>query len=368
MTKAISLKGLTKTFQRASGEVVRAIDDVSIEVGAGEFLVLLGPSGCGKTTLLRCLAGLETPSAGRIEIDGEPVFDHAKKVSVPPESRRMGMIFQSYALWPHMTVKSNVAYPLKAQGKPDGVVTDQVRQALSMVGIPELEDQYPGQISGGQQQRVALARALVSSSDVVLFDEPLSNVDAKVREQLRFEIRRMHQELGFTAVYVTHDQEEAMALATRIAVLHQGKVEQLASPADVYNQPASLTVARFIGTLNELPGRVVSVDNGTCRIDTSIGSVDAAVSGFTPGDDVIVGIRPEALTTIPPETMNGAPNHWRASADVSVFLGARNEYVLAVQGVELRMTGFGRRSLAEGETVAVTVAPEHVHVFHSGNS
>jgi iron(III) transport system ATP-binding protein len=234
MNSGITLLNLSKTFVRRSGEVVRAIDDVTLDINPGEFLVLLGPSGCGKTTMLRSIAGLETPSQGKVIVNDTPLFDAERRLAVPPEQRKMGMIFQSYALWPHMTVYSNVAYPLKMRGVPGKEIRARVHETLALVGIPELTDQYPGQISGGQQQRTALARALVGGSQVVLFDEPLSNGDAKVREQLRFEIKKMHDELGFTGVYVTHDQEEAMALGTRIAVMRAGKIDQLGSSTEVY--------------------------------------------------------------------------------------------------------------------------------------
>ena len=201
---AVRLSGLSKSFRRADGAVVRAIDDVDLDVEPGEFVVLLGPSGCGKTTLLRTIAGLETPDRGRIEISGRTHFSSERGIAEPPERRGISMIFQSYALWPHMTVFKNVAYPLQSRRRvPKHDIAGRVRRALAQVGIDELERQHPAQLSGGQQQRVALARALVSQDSLVLFDEPLSNVDAKVREQLRAELSEMQRELGFTAIFVT---------------------------------------------------------------------------------------------------------------------------------------------------------------------
>ncbi|OLT16150.1 hypothetical protein BJF78_14730 [Pseudonocardia sp. CNS-139] len=250
----IAVRGLTKRFRRRDGTQVNAVDGIDLDVAEGEFLVLLGPSGCGKTTLLRVLAGLEEVDAGRVELDGRVVDDPAVRVCVPTERRGLSMMFQSYALWPHMTVAENVAYPLTTRRVRRAERAARVRRVLDVVGIGPLAGQYPGQLSGGQQQRVALARALVAGDGVVLFDEPLSNVDAKVREQLRTEIARLHRELGFTAVYVTHDQEEALTLATRLLVLRDGRIAQSASPREVYTRPADLGVARFMGAGNEIPG------------------------------------------------------------------------------------------------------------------
>lgn len=363
---SIVLSDLTKTFVRRSGEEVRAIDDISLQVGSGEFLVLLGPSGCGKTTLLRCLAGLETPSSGSIVVEDRPAYDSDAGLNVPPESRRMGMIFQSYALWPHMTVQKNVGYPLKVRGDRRSDVDQAVHRTLSMVGIPELADQYPGQISGGQQQRVALARALVGGNSVVLFDEPLSNVDAKVREQLRLEIKQMHHELGFTAIYVTHDQEEAMALATRIAVLSKGEVAQLGTPADIYERPASLVVGRFIGRLNELEGTVRRVEGRHCTIETAIGDVavqDCATAAV--GDTVTVGIRPEHLRLDRGDGSSPETNAWPGTVEVPVYLGAHNDYVVDVDGVDMQVSSRGPL-LSRGDQVVLHVRPHEVHVFPSG--
>jgi len=227
-TKAlVDIAGVSKSF-RSRHSTVTALGDVSMLVQEGEFVVLLGPSGCGKTTLLRSVAGLEKPDRGRIEIAGRTVFDSAQKIAVPPENRGLSMVFQSYALWPHMTVFDNIAYPLRNRKRPD--VKGHVGRALEMVRCGELASRYPGQLSGGQQQRVALARALASGDQLILFDEPLSNVDAKVREAVRFELLNLQRELGFSALYVTHDQSEATALAHKIVVMRQGAVAQIGTP------------------------------------------------------------------------------------------------------------------------------------------
>jgi iron(III) transport system ATP-binding protein len=360
---SISLRQLTKTFHRRSGEEVQAIDGISLEVEPGEFLVLLGPSGCGKTTLLRSLAGLEVPTRGEIVIGGRPVFDSGNRLNVAPENREMGMIFQSYALWPHMTVFDNVAYPLQARGRRKRDTRADVERVLDLVGIPELARQYPGQISGGQQQRVALARALVGGTSIMLFDEPLSNVDAKVRELLRLEIKRMHQELRFTAVYVTHDQEEAMALATRIAVMRRGRVEQVGSPQQVYLRPESLSVARFIGQLNEVAGEVEDVSGNEARVRTTVGTVVARpTAGLARGDTVTLGIRPEHLRFLPAGEVNGAANTWRGSVALPLFLGTRNEHIVSVDGVDFKVSSRGEL-FHEEQSVGMAVDIDQVLVF-----
>ena len=268
MTLRIEISNLTKRFVRSGGKEVIPVDNISLSVEENELVVLLGPSGCGKTTLLRCVAGLERPDAGEIVIDGRVVFSAERSIFVPPEQRGVSMIFQSYALWPHMTVAQNVGYPLESRNLPAAVIRERVQEALRLVGIGGLDTQYPGRISGGQQQRVALARALVGNSSVVLFDEPLSNVDAQVRSQLRFELKRMQRQLGFSGLYVTHDQVEAMELGHRVAVLQSGRLAALDTPRGVYDNPPSRYVADFVGVSNFLPGTVRGTDGGTAIVET----------------------------------------------------------------------------------------------------
>lgn len=291
----LRIQGLSKFFQRSDKSIVPAVDDISMEVHAGEFVVLLGPSGCGKTTLLRCIGGLEQPDRGVIEIDGRTVFSAANGVRLMPEAREIGMVFQSYALWPHMSVFDNVAYPLRARNVPAAEINDRVRETLSMVGIPELEKQYPSQVSGGQQQRVALARAIVARSRLILFDEPLSNVDAKVREQLRDELVEMQHKLHFAAVYVTHDQEEAIALADRIAALRKGRVAQIGPPSELYLTPRSLYVANFIGSTNTVHGVIEGFQDNLVIVRTECGSLRARAvdEDMAKDDNVAVVFRPE---------------------------------------------------------------------------
>jgi len=333
----VSIRLLKKEFRRKNGDTVAAIDDVSIDVQPGEFLVLLGPSGCGKTTLLRTIAGLEMPDSGVIQIAGTPVFDSSTNVMLPPERRDLGMIFQSYALWPHMSVLKNVEYPLKARrgDLTKTQIREKANRILGLLGLSEMAESYPSQLSGGQQQRVALARALVGGRRLILFDEPLSNVDAKVRETLRRELKLMQSELGFSAVYVTHDQTEAMELADRIAVVKSGRVEQVASPQELYDNPVSRYVADFIGGANLVEGTVTTVhDDGTVMVETVFGAVKAQGSMYYVGDSVVLLARPERceVTLENPHTVNS----WPVKVGRRVFYGAHVEVEGEINGVVFR--------------------------------
>ena len=249
---------LEKRFRREKGDEVRAIDSVSLDLERGSMVTVLGPSGCGKTTLLRCIAGLEIPTGGEIWNEGRLLSSGDRGILVPPERRQFGMMFQTYAIWPHMSVFRNVAYPLKGRGWSKARITERVESILNIVGIEHLRNEYPGRMSGGQQQRVALARSLVNEPKVILFDEPLSNVDAKVREDLRLELLSMQKEIGFAGVYVTHDQDEAMAISDRIVVMSDGKVLQVGTPREIYRKPVSRFVASFIGVANMWEGRLTN--------------------------------------------------------------------------------------------------------------
>jgi iron(III) transport system ATP-binding protein len=356
----LQLQGLRKTFHRRDGTAFHAVDDLSIEVGGGEFLVLLGASGCGKTTLLRCVAGLERPDAGRIALNGRAVFDSGAGVDIPPERRQIGMVFQSYALWPHMTVAQNVAYPLQMRGVSKDAIGAAVRKILSAVNIAELANQHPGQISGGQQQRVALARALVCGDDLILFDEPLSNVDAKVREHLRLELLAMQREFGFTALYVTHDQDEAMALATQIAVITKGGIAQLGTPQDVYLRPRTAYVARFVGSANQLEGTLCQRDGPV--VDTVLGPIAVLPHNIRARSrDVIVVSRPERWSIAADQSGDALvlDGHIVAAA----FVGSHNEYLVGVGDARLRVWSFGQSLLDTGTSVRCAIPRDDLLVL-----
>jgi iron(III) transport system ATP-binding protein len=246
----VKIEGLTKRFAGKPPTV--AIDNLDLEIEQGEFLVLLGPSGCGKTTTLRCLAGLETPGQGCISFGDRVVFDSSRRINLSPDKRNIGMVFQSYALWPHMTVRKNIGYPLRARHIKRDQSATWIEETAALVDCGNLLDRYPAQLSGGQQQRVAVARGLVARPDLLLFDEPLSNLDARLRDQVRGQIHELHQRLGFTAVFVTHDQSEALALGDRLAIMRSGRIEQFDSPEQVFEEPATEYVAGFIGMSNRL--------------------------------------------------------------------------------------------------------------------
>lgn len=358
-TSALQLKGIRKYFIRRNGTRVPAVDGIDLQVGQGEFVVLLGPSGCGKTTLLRCIAGLESPDEGTVAIHGEQHYSSADGLETSPNERKLGMVFQSYALWPHMKVFSNVAYPLQIRGLPRARIRERVSEVLGTVGISELMEQYPGQLSGGQQQRVALARALVSSDGLLLFDEPLSNVDAKVREQLRYEIRRMQQQIGFAAIYVTHDQEEAMELADRIAVLNKGKIAQLGTAEEIYATPTDRYVAKFIGATNEIVGRIASLGkDGTATVSTDAGPVTGVLGErqLAAGDDVSVIARPEKCRLVPAGTRQKA-NEWDVEQATTVFMGASRRVVAQTRG-----WGDVLVQLSSGEPVPSLGEPLRLHI------
>ncbi|MDR2689592.1 MAG: ABC transporter ATP-binding protein [Azoarcus sp.] len=298
----VSIERLHKRFH-AGQDCARAIDGLDLTIAPGEFFVLLGPSGCGKTSTLRCLAGLDKPDAGRIRIGDHTVADPEAALFVPPHRRDIGMVFQSYALWPHMTVFNNVAYPLKARGKAltRGELARLANQALELVDLRGLGERYPHELSGGQQQRIALARALVASPQLVLFDEPLSNLDAQLRIYLRRELRAIHGKTGCTALYVTHDQTEALVLADRIGVMKAGRLEQLGSPEDVHERPATKSVALFLGFDNFVRGTVVECASPYLGVDIGLGFplYARAHAALAVGDPVEIAVRASSLLATP---------------------------------------------------------------------
>lgn len=360
----ISAQRLRKTFGKKGGERVRALDDVSLNVSPGEFVVLLGPSGCGKTTLLRSIAGLETPESGEITISGKTVYSSSRKINLPAERRGINMMFQSYALWPHMTVFDNVAYPLRSHKVAKNEIADRVTALLGRMGIPELVDRHPSELSGGQQQRVALTRALAVDPSCVMFDEPLSNVDAKVREQLRVELVEMHRRMGFSAVYVTHDQVEAMQLADRLVVMRHGAIEQQGTPEEIYRAPRTRYVADFIGQCNQIEGDVRAVSKDTVTVTTALGTFEVEVTDghWSEGDPVVLIARLENVrVTDDDET---GPNHRRAIVRARMFAGSTTEYLVELDGGHtLRLAVEGHRlPMTEGEEITVLLAPGSLQI------
>lgn len=288
----VTIQGLTKRFGGRSAEA--AVDALDLEVEQGELLVLLGPSGCGKTTTLRCLAGLETADEGSIAFGDRVVFDSRTRTEVAPHKRNVGMVFQSYALWPHMTVRRNIGYPLRARRVAKATQREWIEEIAKTVDCSALLDRYPSQLSGGQQQRVALCRGLVARPELVLFDEPLSSLDARLRDSVRTEIHELQRRLGFTAVYVTHDQSEALALGDRLAIMRKGRLEQLATPEHVFERPASEYVAEFIGMANRIELRRTA--DGWAHEGVAV-DVRGPV---TAGEAVAIRLRPEAVRVLPP--------------------------------------------------------------------
>jgi len=294
----LSVKALYTEYPNERGQIVKAAQDVSFDVPEGKLFTLLGPSGCGKTTTLRSIAGLERPRAGEIKVGERVVFSSERRTFIAPNQRNFGMVFQSYAIWPHMNVFQNAAFPLQVRKrKPDRKqIEEKVMRVLSAVALDHLADREATKLSGGQQQRLALARALVMEPKLLLLDEPLSNLDAKLRERMRFELKRLQRELRLTTVYVTHDQSEALALSHEIAVMNEGHIVQIASPREIYEHPRNRFVADFVGTTNFLDATVNSVDGqaGHYRVATAVGDMGAySVDPLRAGDRVILSVRPE---------------------------------------------------------------------------
>ena len=323
----LSVRSLHTDYAAAGGAVVNAVQDVSFDVPDGELFTLLGPSGCGKTTTLRSIAGLERPRAGAIELNGRVVFSSDKRIFVAPNRRNFGMVFQSYAIWPHMNVFKNAAFPLEVRKQRPSrkEIEQKVMRVLETVQLADLAGRDATKLSGGQQQRLALARALVMEPQLLLLDEPLSNLDAKLREAMRFELNRMQRELGLTTIYVTHDQSEALALSHEIAVMNEGRIVQIGSPRDIYERPHNRFVADFVGTTNFIGGRMVSANagNGRARVATALGELSVQCVEALPKDAaVVVSVRPEdvELTEAPPAREEG-DNICVGTVAAKVFLG-----------------------------------------------
>lgn len=370
----LRLTELVKSFSTSRGEKRRrvlAVDDVSLEVEEGELFTLLGPSGCGKTTTLRCIAGLESPDSGEIAVADRVFFSSTQGIRVPANERGLGMVFQSYAIWPHMNVFKNVAFPLHVlprRRRPSRkVIAERVERTLTVVQLDHLASRPATDLSGGQQQRLALARALVMQPPLMLLDEPLSNLDAKLREDMRFELKRLQRDLGITGVYVTHDQVEALAMSSRIAVMRDGKIEQVGAPREVYEQPASRFVADFIGTSNFIDGSVEAREGSVYTVRTEDGELRVRSDAeFAIGAHVIVAARPEHIE-ITPET-NGAvgPNHWNGRVEARAFLGEVVDHVVSVGSREIRARCNSKISIPAPTAVAVTFHEEAFSLIPAG--
>jgi len=349
-TGVVQITALRKLFPTDGGRTFAAVDGIDLATTPGEFLTLLGPSGCGKTTTLRMVAGFETPTEGAITLDGQDML------RLTPDKRPMSMVFQSYALFPHMTVRENVAYGLKLAKTPPDQRKAKVDKSLESMGLTTMAERAPNQLSGGQQQRVALARAMVMSPKVLLFDEPLSNLDAKLRVQMRSEIRRMQQEAGITALYVTHDQDEAMSLSDRILVMNKGLIEQLGKPADIYRKPNTKFVADFIGEANFVAATLTSVRDGMARVqvfgeDRTIPATPGVVDGAT----VEVLVRPESMTVTPaPQAADIIGNTGQILT--AVFYGSVVEYLVATNAGKVKVV------VSDPDADAILQPGEHVAI------
>jgi iron(III) transport system ATP-binding protein len=357
----LSVENLVKSFAAGRGEKsgrVFAVDDISFEVAEGELFTLLGPSGCGKTTTLRSIAGLEMPDRGQISVGGRVFFSSSSKTRVPANERGLGMVFQSYAIWPHMNVFKNVAFPLQVlprkQRPNKKELNARVERALETVQLDRLVTRQATDLSGGQQQRLALARALVMEPPLLLLDEPLSNLDAKLREELRFELKRLQRDLGITGVYVTHDQVEALAMSNRLAVMRNGKIEQIGKPRDVYESPKSRFVADFIGTSNFIDGTVEARDDGVYRIATDDGELLVrSDADYANGARVVVAARPEHIA-LAAGTNGAGPNRWNGTVAARAFLGESVDHVVSVGSREIRARCNPTVSIVPGTAVLLT--------------
>ena len=345
----IDIAGIGKRFGK-----VFALHGVDLAINEREFITLLGPSGCGKTTMLRLLAGFLIPDAGSIKVSGR--LYSSPRGSLPPEQRRMGMVFQNYAVWPHMSVFENIAFGLRIAKTTRGEIARRVARVLAAVGLDGLAERHAHQLSGGQQQRVALARSLVVEPTILLLDEPLSNLDAKLRERMRGELKILQRDTGITFIHVTHDQAEAMALSDRIVVFNKGAVQQVGTPREVYERPTNLFVADFMGQVNKLPGTVVATSGGRARVRVGAQTIDVELSASRKrsDDSVTVAIRPEAIR-LGAADAGAAANVLRGRLVESAFLGNIVEHHVDVDGMLVRVQGDRRQGIAAGSPVELSI-------------
>jgi len=353
----IRIRGVSKHYF-SEGKTIKALDDVTLTIPAREIFTLLGPSGCGKTTLLRCIVGLEMPDTGEIAIGDDLVWSRDKAISVPPEKRGLGMVFQTYAIWPHMTVFDNVGYPLQVRGAPREEVRERVAKVLDFVQLSGFEGRPATKLSGGQQQRVALARALVAEPRVILFDEPLSNLDAKLREETRKELRAFLEKLQITAVYVTHDRVEALALSDTIAVMRAGSIIEIGSPKKIYFDADHRFVADFIGRANLFKARVRGEQGGHTLVDCPLGTIACQRRDFPAGGEATLCLRPEFIHLVRGEAPAGH-NIVNARIESLTFVGENYETEIRV-GEELLLARVEPdANIAVGDAVSFSLDPAH---------
>jgi iron(III) transport system ATP-binding protein len=356
-SKPVIIRNLTKTYD--AGKVL-AVDNVNLEVEVGRLTTFLGPSGCGKTTLLRCVAGLETPDEGEIYFGDTPVFSSFKRINVKPEKRNIGMVFQSYSIWPHLTVFENVAFPLKLRRVSGDALLDKVEAALTKVDLLGFEKRFPSQLSGGQQQRVAIARAVSTEPKLLLFDEPLSNLDFKLREHMRFELVNLQKELRITSIYVTHDQTEAMVIADEIVIMKGGRFVQVGKPKDIYNRPENRFVADFIGLSNFVSGRIKGLDK-SILLESEIGLIqvmksDEDLPETAIGNEVTVSVRPENIELLRGDPGQGV-NMYRGEIERAVYLGDKIDYQVKINEALFRVQTHPDNLFSAGEIVFLRVHP-----------
>lgn len=327
----LKIEGLWKAYTSQEGEV-QAVKGISFTVERGEFFTLLGPSGCGKTSTLRCIAGLEVPEEGEIILNDKILFSRRQKKIVPSYQRNIGMVFQSYAIWPHMSVYENVAYPLRIKHVPNREERERTMRSLELVGLQGLENRPATDLSGGQQQRVAVARAIVKDVDLLLFDEPLSNLDSNLRLQMRFELRQLQKRLGITSIYVTHDQEEALVLSDRVAVLDNGEIVEVGRSREIYLAPKNLFTAHFVGQNNMLPAKIVCVKDKIANVETAIGEIVIRVPDDITLREGFLMIRPEhvSLSWVKEELPSWSENVFEGTIISETFTGKLMDYFVQI--------------------------------------
>ena len=358
----LNVTALCTEYADEKGTAIRAAENVTFHVPAGRLFTLLGPSGCGKTTTLRSIAGLEKPRSGEIRVGGALIYSSRQRVFIPPNRRGLGMVFQSYAIWPHMTVFENAAFPLQVGRKKTSKkqIEQRVMRVLKVVALEEMAEREATKLSGGQQQRLALARALVMEPPLLLLDEPLSNLDAKLRERMRFELKRLQRELGITTVYVTHDQSEALALSHSIAVMSRGEIQQTGTPREIYERPANQFVADFIGSTNFLRATVKGAQAGEAlyRVDSEIGELSArAVDVLEPGMKVVISVRPEDIQ-LSESRPSGGGNVLEGTVDTKVFLGESVDFQVKVKERALLARAHPSLGTRVGQPIYLSLNPE----------